>query len=351
MGRVALSWPLVGLPPVASRCQIHLATGFFAPHLDMPNTEVITANCMDWMRTQPDKRFRLTMTSPPYEDARTYGINYKARRQDWVDSLVPIIVECCRLTDGLVCVNMSARVREYSYSCAVEWLVADLTRLHGVICGPSPYVFYRIGIPGSGQRHYHRRDWEPVYCFCLPDRLPLKHTNNLYFGKPSKYKPGGAMSHRNADGKRRNEQTSRHSTKNQWSGSASMSQKRRQNGERDQSVRPSHQDVRQYAAPPVANPGNVIRCNVGGGHMGSRHAAENEAPMPERLAEFFIRSFSEQGSTIFDPFCGSGTTLAVAKRTNRHSVGVDVRDSQVKLTLRRLTTVQPELPFSEASHD
>lgn len=75
--------------------------------------------------------------------------------------------------------------------------------------------------------------------------------------------------------------------------------------------------------------------------MGSKLAHENEAPYPERLAEFFIRSFCPPGGIVLDPFCGSGTTLAVARRLGRQGIGIDIRQSQIDLSIKRCAEVQP----------
>jgi DNA modification methylase len=81
----------------------------------------------------------------------------------------------------------------------------------------------------------------------------------------------------------------------------------------------------------------VIDCGaVGGGNMGSALCHENEAPFPESLAEFFVRSFCRPGGLVCDPFSGSGTTGAVAVRHGRRFVGCDLRASQVELTRRRI---------------
>ena len=53
-----------------------------------------------------------------------------------------------------------------------------------------------------------------------------------------------------------------------------------------------------YIPPDIANPGNVIHCNVGGKRMGDALAHENEAPFAEYLAEFFIRSFCPEGGIV-----------------------------------------------------
>jgi len=70
--------------------------------------------------------------------------------------------------------------------------------------------------------------------------------------------------------------------------------------------------------------------------MGPSVAHEGEAPFPEDLVEFLIRSFCPPGGTVLDIFCGTGTTLAVAKRYGRNAIGIDIRESQIKLSRRRV---------------
>ena len=70
--------------------------------------------------------------------------------------------------------------------------------------------------------------------------------------------------------------------------------------------------------------------------MGDALAHDNEAPFPEALAEFFIRSFCPPDGFVLDPFMGSGTTIAVALRHGRKAVGIDIRASQVELARKRV---------------
>lgn len=74
--------------------------------------------------------------------------------------------------------------------------------------------------------------------------------------------------------------------------------------------------------------------------MGSPLASLTEAPFPESLAEFFVRSFCPPGGVVLDPFCGSGTTLAVAEKCGREWVGMDIRESQIELSKRRIDEVK-----------
>jgi len=306
----------------------------------------------------------MTFTSPPYEDARLYlPLRFKVKGQAWVDWMIPRVVEMCRITDGLVFVNAAGKVRQWKYSPVVEWLVADLTRHHGIVCGPSPYVFSRVGIAGSGSTHYHRRDWEPIYAFAFPDRLPLSWSDNTSMGHPPKWAPGGAMSHHLSNGTRRN----------QWGGSEkSTGGGRGTDGVlRNPKPKPSHvfatkrsfaekveagakihtkadaggMREQAYLPPKLANPGNVIKCRVGGGHMGHPLAHDNEASFPEKLVEFFVRSFAKPDSEVLDPFCGSGTVGAVSLKTGRRFCGVDIRSGKggIETATKRLSEVQTEL--------
>ena len=50
---------------------------------------------------------------------------------------------------------------------------------------------------------------------------------------------------------------------------------------------------------------------------------------PLKLYERIIKASSNEGDTVLDPFCGSGTTLIAANKLNRHSIGIDI-NSDVK---------------------
>jgi preprotein translocase subunit SecA len=77
--------------------------------------------------------------------------------------------------------------------------------------------------------------------------------------------------------------------------------------------------------------------------FGFDYLRDNMAIYPERLAGFFVRSYCPPGGVVLDPFCGSGTTGAVAVRLGRRFVGFDVRPDQVELTRRRLSAETPDL--------
>ncbi|MCE9567047.1 MAG: site-specific DNA-methyltransferase [Planctomycetes bacterium] len=264
------------------------------------------ADALDWLRRLPDRCVSLVFFSPPYEKQRDYGTDKARAGVEWVEWLRPIVVDSARVSRGLVVVNAACPVRNWSYSPALEWLVADLTRLDGLVCGPSPYAWVKSGcdsvtgngIPGSGGKRYQRRDWEALYTFCLPDRLPLRWADNTAFGEPPR-KEGGQSSHQMRNGKRRRQ---------------------------------------AYTDPEVCNPGNVIRSPVGP-HLGNPVAHENEAPMPLAVAERFVRWFVPPSGCVADPFLGSGTTIEAALRHGRTGIGCDVRSGQVEVAQQRLGMV------------
>jgi len=59
---------------------------------------------------------------------------------------------------------------------------------------------------------------------------------------------------------------------------------------------------------------------------------------PEKLLERIILASSNEGDIVADFFCGSGTTLVVAKKFNRKWIGVDNNPKAVELTKKRLIT-------------
>jgi len=57
---------------------------------------------------------------------------------------------------------------------------------------------------------------------------------------------------------------------------------------------------------------------------------------PEALLERIIKASSNAGDIVLDPFSGSFTTCAVAKRLGRKTVGIDINEEYVKIGIRRL---------------
>jgi site-specific DNA-methyltransferase (adenine-specific) len=57
---------------------------------------------------------------------------------------------------------------------------------------------------------------------------------------------------------------------------------------------------------------------------------------PEALLQRIVRASSDEASIVFDPFCGSGTTLLVAAREGRRAIGCDASELAIETTRNRL---------------
>ncbi|MDM7850397.1 site-specific DNA-methyltransferase [Pseudochrobactrum kiredjianiae] len=62
---------------------------------------------------------------------------------------------------------------------------------------------------------------------------------------------------------------------------------------------------------------------------------------PEALLARILMSSSKPGDVILDPFFGSGTTGAVAKRLGRHFVGIEREQSYIDAATARIAAVDP----------
>jgi hypothetical protein len=346
---------------------------------------IVKADALAYLRAQPWNRFNLVFGSPPYELARLYleggkNLGLAMRTRQWVKWMADIYEAaqyCCK---GLVAFVVAGQTDSYRWSAGPALLAAELVE-RGLWLR-NPLVFHRVGIPGSGAKDWLRSDYEWILCTSRPGRLPW--SDNTAMGHAPKWAPGGEMSHRLSSGERRN----------QWGSNKSTNHRKKDGSRAPIAPKPSHRlrtkggspkDIVKDRAkwgtgrrvtrgnangdtqsgdfydPPVkANPGNMIeqtytftasqlaelmgggdvrKLIVGGGVMGDDLCHQNEAPFPEKLAEFMIRTFCPPGGHVCDPFSGSGTTAKVAKMLGRQFSGCDIRQSQVNLTKKRLALV------------
>jgi len=301
-----------------------------------------------------DKSVDLVLGSPPYCDARTYGINAQRGCQEWVEWMLTVTAEAVRVSRGMVIWVCAGVTRDWCYWPAPEGLLYEWQKQGGRCWRPA--YWNRVGIPGSGGKQWLRADVE--YCLAFTNcAAAIPWSDNTANGHPPKWAPGGAMSHRLSSGTR----------KNQWGGGEkSTGGTRRKDGTltRPAKPKPSHrfparsvvtikrdgqhsQESTTYQEPVIANPGNCISgINVGGSIMGSKLCHENEAPYPEALAKWFIRHLCPPGGIVLDPFSGSGTTASAAVQLGRNGIGTDIRESQVELSRRRCASLQPEMMFT-----
>lgn len=282
---------------------------------------ILHGDCIEIMRGIEPDSVDLVFGSPPYCDARTYGIGAQRGCLEWVEWMLNVSEAASRVCRGPVLWVCAGVTRKRNYWPACEGLLWEWWKRGGEHHCYRPCYWHRVGIPGSGGDDWFRADVEYVLCLKRPGKLPW--SDNTAMGKKCGYPVGGAMSNRTSDGQRRNARTGARLLR--FAGMRRANGTTRKHG---------------YTAPEVANPGTLLHTKAGGGHLGAKLAHENEAPFPENLAEHFILSLCPPGGTVLDCFAGSGTTLAVALRHGRKAIGIDVRKSQCDLTARRVAEVQ-----------
>ena len=72
-------------------------------------------------------------------------------------------------------------------------------------------------------------------------------------------------------------------------------------------------------------------------------AWKHPAIFPEKLATDHIKSWSNEGDLVLDPFSGSGTTTKMAKALKRNYIGIDVSEEYCKIAEKRLRAINPLL--------
>lgn len=82
---------------------------------------------------------------------------------------------------------------------------------------------------------------------------------------------------------------------------------------------------------------NIWSYSVGLYHTTSDRAAfKHPAIFPEQLAADHIISWSNENDVVFDPFVGSGTTAKMAILNNRHYIGFDISEEYCKIAQKRI---------------
>lgn len=296
-----------------------------------------------------DQSVDLVIGSPPYTDARTYGIGAQRGCREWVDWMLPVVTESLRVSKGLVLFVVGGVTREKCYLPACEGLLWEWWSRGGHCFRPviwhkvDPVTRGGCATPGSGGKQWLRSDWEYVMAFKRPGDLPF--ADNTACGHPPKYGPGGAFSSRNADGVRANDPWGKGDRGNGLCGRRADGTKKL--GNRRMRQPDGHLEEQRYAPPKLSNPGDfletewpeLVEARVGGGHMGHDDAHKGEAPYPLGVPEFFIKSFAPPGGLVLDPFGGTGSTAHAAFINGRSCLSIDIRESQCELGRRRLASI------------
>jgi DNA modification methylase len=86
----------------------------------------------------------------------------------------------------------------------------------------------------------------------------------------------------------------------------------------------------------IARPSNVIEVRS------ESTQGAHSAPYPRALVEFFLLAFSDAGDLAFDPFMGSGTTMAAAAALERAGYGCEISPAYCDVIVRRIMSLTGE---------
>ena len=236
-------------------------------------------DCLEIMKTFDDEIIDLTVTSPPYDNLRTY--------KGFTFNFEGVARELFRVT---------------KQGGVVVWVVGDST-IKGSESGTSfrqalyfkelgfnlhdTMIFHKHGMPTDPRLRYFQR-FEYMFVFSK--------------GKPKAYNPIAdvkSSGRKNANGTDRKGDKLVVTTK-------------------------------RYDYPEYSIRGNVWEYDVR--NMGGLHPAM----FPEKLAEDHILSWSNEGDLVFDPFTGSGTTGKMSIVNNRKFIGCEISEEYVKIAKERM---------------
>lgn len=258
-------------------------------------------DCLAYMKTMPAGCIDLTITSPPYDNLRTYDGTFEAGMLDWR----AVICELYRITDN---------------GGVVVWVVADATidgsetgtsfrqALWALECGFHLHDTMIYEVAGTGAKGSNYAYWQSFeYMFVWSKGAP-RTVNRIADRKNAR---AGVLVTR---------------------------------GEKTKDVGTRLGD---YTVPDLGIRSNVWRYHAGnnGGEI-----TGHPAPFPLKLASDHVRSWSVPGDLVFDPFLGSGTTGIAAVVEGRRFLGVEINPAYHAIAARRIAAAQMQLalPLGDA---
>ena len=255
---------------------------------------IYNENCLStMMRMEQEGVFiDLTVTSPPYDNLRSYkdGIDKSWGEHVWR----PIIKKLYDVTkEGGV----------------VVWVIGDAT-IKGSESGSS--FKQALYFMECGFNLHDTMIWEKG-SFAFPS-MGRYHQTFEYMFVFSKGKPASFNSIKDR--------------KNKYTGSRGASG-RNKNGERNKGTSTVRSEWGQRL--------NVWHYPIGGGHSSTDKIAYNHpAIFPEKLANDHILSWSNEGDLVYDPFMGSGTTAKMSLINNRKYLGSEISKEYIDIANERL---------------
>jgi len=252
--------------------------------------QIYCGDCLELMKELDDGCVDLTVTSPPYDNLRTYkGYNF---------DFEPIVRELFRVT---------------KQGGVVVWVVGDAT-IKGNETGTSfkqALYFKEIGFNLHDTMIYasektpltHKRYEQGFeYMFVFSKGSPI-----TFNPKTKKNKYQGQNCLRNGN----------------WASGKDNSAMRQRKG---------NLLIKENG---IIN--NIWHYKTGGGHTTKdKNAFDHPAVFPEQLAADHITTWTNPNDIVLDPMNGSGTSTKVAKKLNRRFIGFDISEEYCKIAEERL---------------
>ena len=251
-------------------------------------------DCVKLMDDLPDASIDMVLTSPPYDDLRTYGGKSKFEFEDTASELYRI------MKDGATMV----------------WVVGDATKNLSETGSSFRQAlhFIDIGFKLSDTMIWDKGAMSSVGAIHLRYAQSFEYMFVLTKGRCKTF-------------------NSIKDRKNKCAGQKTHSNYRHKNG----SMVPKNSIG--HVIPPYS-----ARFNVW--HISPENSKQNRghpAPMNATLAHDHILSWSNVGDCVLDPFLGGGTTLAECKKLHRNGIGFEINPDYNELIKGRIDRAIPEL--------
>ena len=260
--------------------------------------KIFCGDCLEILKQIEDDSIDLIVTSPPYADQRknTYG---GIKSEEYVEWFLPRANELLRVLKptGTFILNIKEKVVKGERSTYVIELILAL-RKQGWLWTEEFIWHKKNSYPGKWPNRF-RDSWERV--------LQFNKNRKFHMYQEEVRVPMGDWAKSRL--KRLSETDKVRDDSRVGSGFA--------------------KNISNWVDRKLAYPTNVL-------HLATEcNNKKHSAAFPEELPRWFIKLFTKENDMVLDPFMGSGTTLDVAEKLNRNSVGIDILDEYCQMVKAR----------------
>jgi len=266
-------------------------------------TDIYLGDSKDVLKRLSDNSIDLIVTSPPYADQRngTYG---GIRHDKYVDWFLPISEQLLRVLKptGTFILNIKEKVVDGERSTYVMELILEM-RKQGWLW-TEEFIWHKKNCyPGKWPNRF-RDAWERLLQFNKDKKFHMYQDEVMV--------PMGAWSKSRLKNLSETDKTRDNSKVGSGFG----------------------KNISNWLTRDKAYPTNVL-------HLATECSNKNHsAAFPEELPEWFIKLFTKENDLVLDPFMGSGTTLFVANRMKRHSIGIDNVQEYYEMVKKQIKPVE-----------